>query len=439
MLFSFVNLDFALLAFIPGLINLGLFIYSYYILPKTKLSVENFFRDNSTSQRSEISKKALEKLKNDEAHLIPNFVHHCDIKLVFCKKKNKYRTDFAKKSHPFNGILNKILSNSINAASPTRKFLAFDENESADMLNALIYEKAQQKELLASILPPEGRTLNDAIKLYIQGLNSGNRKDVQDSLSPLGCWSHFIGDIPLDEVTYPLLTAVVDKFVDAGLKGSTRTNYVSSINQCLETALKAGWTRVPVKLKTCQSNRREYVDVPIEKWKGFCSLYGVEEQEKRFWLSLHTSIQRHANWRNLKDSQIDFDKNVIQIPSSEHKSGKFIDVVMSSDTAQVLKQCIEYKKKTGNTSQFVFASDSRGTLPVYDSDRWQECLNKSDIEDLVPHHLRIYGCTEMRRNGATLAEIMQVSGHTSEEGLSRYIHTTATDGGHKAANNRNRL
>ncbi|MBL4593881.1 MAG: PAS domain S-box protein [Flavobacteriales bacterium] len=39
MLFTLENINVALLAFIPGLINLGIFIYSYYFLPKTRLSI----------------------------------------------------------------------------------------------------------------------------------------------------------------------------------------------------------------------------------------------------------------------------------------------------------------------------------------------------------------------------------------------------------------
>ena len=119
-------------------------------------------------------------------------------------------------------------------------------------------------------------------------------------------------------------------------------------------------------------------------------------------------------WKN-----VDFNNNIIIIPSFNNKSKKEKTVPLSSILRKLL---LELKLKNSSVSEYVFLDDKESNIKSIKTAFGNAC-RRADIKELVFHDLRHTAGTRMLESGVGIVEISEILGHSSIElTRRRYLH-----------------
>ncbi len=119
-------------------------------------------------------------------------------------------------------------------------------------------------------------------------------------------------------------------------------------------------------------------------------------------------------WKN-----VDFNNNIIIIPSFNNKSKKEKTVPLSSILRKLL---LELKLKNSSVSEYVFL-DEKGTNMKDIKTAFYNACRRAKITELVFHDLRHTAGTRMLESGVGIVEISEILGHSSIElTRKRYLH-----------------
>ena len=134
--------------------------------------------------------------------------------------------------------------------------------------------------------------------------------------------------------------------------------------------------------------------------------------------ALYTGL-RKSEILSLVWENVDFNNNIIIIPSFNNKSKKEKTVPLSSILRKLL---LELKLKNSSVSEYVFLDDKGNNIKSIKTAFGNAC-RRADIKELVFHDLRHTVGTRMLESGVGIVEISEILGHSSIElTRKRYLH-----------------
>ena len=120
-------------------------------------------------------------------------------------------------------------------------------------------------------------------------------------------------------------------------------------------------------------------------------------------------------WKN-----VDFNNNIIIIPSFNNKSKKEKTVPLSSIQRKLL---LELKLKNSSVSEYVFLDDKESNIKSIKTAFGNAC-RRADIKELVFHDLSHTAGTRMLESGVDIVTVQELMGHKSIIMTRRYSHPT---------------
>ncbi len=151
----------------------------------------------------------------------------------------------------------------------------------------------------------------------------------------------------------------------------------------------------------------------------FAALAAEQNETLRdfFVVALLTGARR-ANVQGMRWGDIDLDAGAWLIPADDAKAGKAIMVPLVPQVVDILRRRAEQT----NTTQFVFASDSKSGHLVEPKFAWRRIIDRAGITDLRLHDLRHSLASFMAIGGESLTIIGKTLGHNSHATTARYAH-----------------
>ena len=388
------------------------------------------FCSNSKYHRSELCKSQVSMLCSHNDEDIPNYVVFFSLKLKPRKGAANLFLDIrGKQAHLLD--LKKLLK------CPSGR-LSLGTSESSEAIK--VANKKIYKARVSNGLPPypypypeDTVTLNDVLMLSAKKNNLNARGTLEEMKSKVGFWSYICGDVNIKLINHQFIVSILDAMHSKGMKGSTRNSYGVELRKSLNIA--CGNTLIPSVpiIPSIQSNRRYLIELPWnEAWLPLVRSYSSDWQEEYFLMLLWHTGQRQSNVKLLKFSQLQLNKRLAHIPSSEHKTNKMIDIPLSEEAVDIILKIKQLHKDNSIQSDNLFP-DYQGI----DKKRWDRAIKEQSLDpNLVLHHVRHYFITDILRNGAKTDEAATAGGYTSTEGMKRYKHIGVTPESIKAVNNR---
>lgn len=160
------------------------------------------------------------------------------------------------------------------------------------------------------------------------------------------------------------------------------------------------------------------------------SLESVRKAKIRNYAMLLTFLLlgiREDELLNLKESDIDFDRNTLRVKRKRNKV-QTLDMDDGGMLSSAIKKALEWRDSlsTLNDDGYVFVSERTGSkLTGKSVERIvKQCCADAGLRELSPHKLRHTTATMMFERGADLKDIADLLGHASTRTTEIYAHTT---------------
>jgi integrase len=121
---------------------------------------------------------------------------------------------------------------------------------------------------------------------------------------------------------------------------------------------------------------------------------------------------------NLKKSQVDFQRNVINVPNA--KTGRDYPVPMNKEVREVMLQLV----RENPASEHVFVNQKTGRPYTRIKRAFATACELAKITNLHWHDLRHTFGTRLAEAGCSEATIAELMGHTDPKTTRRYTHAT---------------
>ncbi|TXS89069.1 site-specific integrase [Parahaliea maris] len=278
----------------------------------------------------------------------------------------------------------------------------------------------------------ERRTVGHAIETYLEDPETQRKKSFKDIKRLCTWWKDRVGRVALGALTPTMIASQVDPLT---CEGPTKNRYIGALGGCLTYISQTphSWIQTnPCRLvkKYKKNPPRQRVLKPRE-WKKLLAY--VDEQadkkeatyiEKQFPLFLRLAYdtgRRRGELLKLTWDCVDLDDNVLYLLDT--KTGEDQEALIDDDMVERLEQHREAFCRPG--CPYVFAGRKQDA-PI---GRFDELIRSAmranfepDMRDEMPvlHTLRHTAATEMGAAGATLHEIMEVTGHRSAATVLKY-------------------
>lgn len=398
----------------------------YYVL-KAKERIDEFSMLN-TQEKGKLTQKYLKDLKSGlPKGSIPDYVEL--YKLGVKKRGNKYYLSFRNKSDEHKAIA------SIFDSEGTRLSLETECLEEAK-------EKANQKIHEASLKSPKplketkGRYLGNALAQAHTQTSSSTASTADAKIKKLGVWHYIAGDLPLEYFDVSFVNMVIQEMHENEWSDSTKHQYGVELRAASKIAYELKWISHQPTIPSFKSGEREFIDLPYSTWQRFVNHYAKTMQEKMFLMLLWHMGIRYTSLLEADVSQFDLNKKIMHLPALKNKARVMVEVPLSDEAIQCITSLLKYRKENSISSSKLFA-DKKGKLPRLNYLRWRAAIKAANLpESFVPHHVRHYFATDLRRNGATLETIAKAGGWTSTESVKRYCHIGVTVTELQAVNSR---
>lgn len=398
----------------------------YYVL-KAKERIDEFSMLN-TQEKGKLTQKYLEDLKSGlPKGSIPDYVEI--YKLGVKKRGNKYYLSFRNKSDEHKAIA------SIFDSEGTRLSLETESLEEAK-------EKANQKIHEASLKSrkplkeTKGCYLGNALAQAHTKTSSSTASTADEKIQKLGVWHYIAGDLPLEYFDVSFVNMVIQEMHENEWSDSTKHQYGVELRAASKIAYELKWISHQPTIPSFKSGEREFIDLPYSRWQRFVNHYAKTMQEKMFLMLLWHMGIRYTSLLEADVSQFDLNKKIMHLPALKNKARVMVEVPLSDEAIQCITSLLKYRKENSISSSKLFA-DKKGKLPRLNYLRWRAAIKAANLPDsFVPHHVRHYFATDLRRNGATLETIAKAGGWTSTESVKRYCHIGVTETELQAVNSR---
>lgn len=131
--------------------------------------------------------------------------------------------------------------------------------------------------------------------------------------------------------------------------------------------------------------------------------------------SLETGL-RQSNVKNLKWSEIDFERKYIICQAENMKNGKYLNVPLNKRALQVLDVCKDMH------SEYVFTYEGNAPIQTVSSRAWRKALKRCNLEGFRWHDLRHTWASWHVQNGTPLAVLKEFGGWSSLDMVMKYAH-----------------
>jgi integrase len=268
-----------------------------------------------------------------------------------------------------------------------------DKREAQKTHDQIKYSAKQLKE--------SGKTLNDALKLWLTSKPRSYKEK-----SAIKCYLKLYPSRPLSQINGH---DILDALHEYSASHYNRTSNI--IRAAVNLACERGW---------CESidiPRRETPPVSIR----FLSKAEWEKLEYRLaphikamaQFSISTGL-RQSNVLNLKWANVDLDRAVAWVESTEAKSKKPIPVPLSPYAVAILKA------QEGKHEEFVFTYKNNPVGSVKKA--WAGALERAGIKNFRWHDLRHTWASWHVMNGTPLAVLKELGGWSDISMVMRYAH-----------------
>lgn len=254
---------------------------------------------------------------------------------------------------------------------------------------------------------------------YAQANNS-DLKHVKSKIKYIK--DYFGGSKLLSKITPTVIVKYKTHLIQEGKKPSTVNKYRSTLIKMFNIAIENGL----IKTNPCCMWKKMIED-------NIKTVYWTKEETKLFyqnsprWLSdlvylaLATGL-RKTNIRLFEKEWIDFDRKVIQVPKTQNKGRKFIQIPLTDSLCEFLQK----KSEESINEKYLFVNSVRNK-PHSDKKidtTFREVCVKCNISNIGFHGLRHTFGTRLGENGVDVVVIQELLAHTTVATTLRYRHTT---------------
>jgi integrase len=410
-----------------------------HFLNNTIKKIEQYCRTIDNYSTSELLKSVRGKITGEDLQQIPDYVDilSLDIKLVTASSPTSgYRLDLRNEDVSTKKVRN-ILGGKRIRLEGTNIF------EAKEAANIKIQHKCNESniELIAQEF---NGNLNQALKITYKKNMISQKKTIHEMEQYLLFWQFVAGDVPLEFIDTDFVVEVVAKLFSEGKKPSTVHHFCTELRKTMDNALHRKWINYVPKIPSFQSEHRNFIDIPEEKFTVFKNTY-IQLQNNQnshhdfvdgtFIDLLRYSGMRLANTENTSVNDIDLKRKLLRIPKSVSKADIDMDIPLSNKALDAINGLLLYRQKVGITHPSLFAKCNEGKTVKVNKKAWKTALIKADLpENLVRHHFRHYFITTLIREGSSYENARIAGGYKSMASMLRYIHCGATDAVFDAVN-----
>jgi integrase len=291
------------------------------------------------------------------------------------------------------------------------------------------------------------RTLSAAIDLHIlekvcvesdDGTTTPIMKSWKDTRNRLLRWRRELGSMRLDRVDQDVIYGVL---VGWGVEGSTWTNYRNVLASCFKTIAQSPHSWISINKRPTdgvprqRAGKRERVMTGAEYAALQCSAAEMAAQERTkpstayiqlplYLEFLYQTACRRSEALDLEYKNVDFASGRVKFLDT--KNGRTRE---SYITPERLNNIAALPRPDGY--KYLFYGRFPQVTTAFD-EIWREMVELAGIvrdaqgESIGQHHVRHTAITEAADQGASLTDIMAMSGHISEATARKYIHSDKT-------------
>jgi integrase len=290
----------------------------------------------------------------------------------------------------------------------------FRSKAEADLWEAQSRVKLQRGEkLIVSVddVPTMSKLLDQVIDTYWRGSRSEETatKNAEDCINLLG------RDLPVSDVTTPMVDAMLRKLEDSGISGGTVNRKVAALSKMLRHAYQRGWlAKLPHISRRKESEHRIRWVTQAEEKKVVQWFKDAGRPEMADFVAfLADTGLRLGEALTLRHR--DAVGGWLRVWGDESKGGRSRSVPMTSLVQEIVQ------RRAGEADDRVW-DDITVNKAQYAWTQMCDHLGFADDDQLVLHALRHTFCSRLIQNGVPLAEVQQLAGHRHIATTLRYAH-----------------
>lgn len=291
------------------------------------------------------------------------------------------------------------------------------------------------------------RTLSDAIDLHLRekvclenddGTTTPIMKSWRDTRNRLLRWRRELGDMRLDRVDQDMIYGVL---VGWNVKGSTWTNYRNVLASCFKTIAQAPHSWISINNRPTdgvprkRAGKRERVMTGAEYAALQDAAAILAAQERKHYSPAYMQMPLYLQFlyetacrrsEALEMELSNLDPGTGRVRFLDTKNGRSRDSYITPELVASLAAL-----PRPDNYKYLFFGRFPAIATAFD-EQWREMVELAGIERDVngetigQHHVRHAAITESADNGATITDIMAMSGHISEATARKYIHSDKT-------------
>ncbi len=281
----------------------------------------------------------------------------------------------------------------VNGQRIRRSTETSDKRKAQEIHDQVKYSAKQLKE--------SGKTLNDALKLWLTARPRSDREK-----SAIKCFLELYPNRPLSQTDgHSILDAL------NGYSASHYNRTTNIIRAAINLATERGWCK-PIKIysRKAQANRLRFLS-------------------KAEWLRLQKELPEHvlamatfaiatglrqANLFSLKWAEVNLKEKLVWVDASESKSKKSISIPLSNTAMSIL----ESQKDKNDTYVFTYKGKPIKSVKT----AWNKALIRAKIENFTWHDLRHTWASWHVQSGTPLAVLKELGGWSDISMVMRYAH-----------------
>lgn len=268
-----------------------------------------------------------------------------------------------------------------------------DKRKAQEIHDQVKYSAKQLKE--------SGKTLNDALKLW---LTARPRSDREKSAIKI-----FLESYPNRSLSKVSGTDIFDATIK--YNPSTYNRTINIIRASITLAENRGWCSGIKLIRRKENNHRLRFLTKAEWLRLEKELPPHLHALAKF--SLSTGL-RQANAFGLKWSSVDLKNRVLWVDSADTKSKKSLSVPLNNSALEILKSQI------GKNDEYVFTYKGKPIKSVKTA--WNKALKRAKIENFTWHDLRHTWASWHVQSGTPLAVLKELGGWSDINMVMRYAH-----------------
>lgn len=272
-------------------------------------------------------------------------------------------------------------------------------------------------------------TLGDLIDRYIKEELPAKPKSGPAYKRQLEWWKSQLGARTLADINRAALTECINTLSSGTTyRGTTRSGatvnrYLAALSHCFTKAVEWEWIETNPLAKISrkkESDGRTRFLSDDERDRLLTECKGSKQPDLYLIVLLAISTgARYSEIMKLEWQDVLLEQQRLILRRT--KNGSTRAAYLSGETLSLMKERSKVRRLGTN---LVFPGTRKKDQPLLIRDAWESALKRAKIEDFRFHDLRHTNASYLAMNGATLAEIAEVSGHKTLAMVKRYAHLT---------------